>query len=248
MQEAGLGSIYLGIESADDRELAAMRKGYKAIDVYHAIDLLREVKMPYEFGFMLFTPDSSLDTVMRNMDFLKFVSEGSDSLVHFCKMSPYAGTPIQFRLRQEGRLEGSLACPDYRIQDGKVDLLQAFSAQTFNYRNFSDEGLVERLRFAKFDTCVLRRLLPSSYDVDLYERSVRNLIRRCNDLALDTMTFAASFAVQNSLDAMMQYWDILEDARQRELTEEHNIASLLDDLLSEYGFVVRETELSSSTT
>lgn len=239
MKEAGLVSIYLGIESANDTELATMNKGYKAIDVYRAIDLLHEVDMPFEFGFMLFTPDSSLETVMQNLDFLKFVAGGSNSLVHFCKMSPYAGTPIQHRLQQEGRLEGSLACPDYRFLDAKVDLLQAFSAQTFNLRNFSDEGLVERLRFAKFDICVLGRLLPDSYDTEIYERSVRELIRRCNGSALDAMTFAGSFVNQNSENGIMQYWHVLDDVRHRELAEERRIASQLDALMSEYGFVVK---------
>lgn len=236
MKEAGLVSVYLGIESASDAELAAMHKGYKAKDVYHAIDLIREVDLPFEFGFMLFTPDSVLETVRENLEFLKFVSANCDTLVNFCKMSPYAGTPIQRRLREQGRLEGSLACPDYRFLEPKLDLLQAFSAQTFNYRNFADDGLVERLRFAKFDVCLLKRLLPSGQDIQAYESVIGELIKRCNESSLDTMTFALAFLQQNDLETVMQYWHILEEARQQELATEQEITVLLHRVLTEYGF------------
>lgn len=236
MKQSGLVSIYLGIESASDIELATLNKGYTAKDVFYAVDVLRELGMPFEFGFMIFTPDSTLQTVRQNIDFLKFVSGNGDTLVHFCKMAPYAGTAVQRRLRQEDRLEGSLACPDYRFLDPKLDLLQAFFSQTFNYRNFDDRGLVERLRFAKFDACVLRRFGSCGCDVDLYETTVKELIRQCNESALDTMTFALAFIEQNSEDKIMQHWHILDDIRRRELATEQEITSRLDHLMAEYGF------------
>ena len=156
-------------------------------------------------------------------------------------MSPYAGTPIQVRLQREGRLEGSLACPDYRFLDPKVNLLQAFSAQTFNHRNFSDHGLVERLRFAKFDLCVLRHQFPSSCDIERYERAIRELIRRSNEAALDAMSFAAAFISRNSEDDIIRYWQILDDVRRTEVAVEQRIASQLDALLTEYGFAISES-------
>jgi len=236
MKQSGLVSIFLGIESASDRELTTLNKGYSARDVYRAVDMLHEVGMPFEFGFMLFTPDSTLETVEENIDFLKFVSENGDTLVHFCKMVPYAGTSFQGRLRQEGRLEGSLASPDYRLLDPKLDLLQAFFAQTFNYRNFDDNGLVEGLRFAKFDVCVLRRFGSCGYNIDLYEAAVKELIRRCNESALDVMGFALAFIKKNSEDKIMQHWHILEDFQRHELATEQVIRFHLDCLRTEYGF------------
>jgi anaerobic magnesium-protoporphyrin IX monomethyl ester cyclase len=236
MMQSGLVSIYLGIESASDTELVTINKGYTAEDVYCAVDLLHKLGMPFEFGFMIFTPDSTLQTVKENVDFLKFIIENGAALIHFCKMSPYAGTAIQRRLRAEGRLEGTLACPDYRFLDPKLDLLQAFFSQTFNYRNFDDGGLVERLRFAKFDACVLRRFDPHGYDVDLYEATVKKLIRRCNESALDAMTFALAFIEGNSEDKIMQHWQVLHGIRQRELATEQEITSHLDRLMSEHGF------------
>ncbi len=236
MKQYGLMSIYLGIESASDNELGSMKKGYSSEDVYRAVDMLHHAGMPFEFGFMLFTPDSTLETVKQNIDFLDFISKSSDTLVHFCKMSPYAGTPVQRRLLQEGRLEGSLAYPDYRLLDPKLDLLQAFFAPTFNHRNFDDNGLVERLRFAKFDACVLRRFGSSKYDVDNYELAVKELIRQCNDSALDVMKFALVLIEMNNEDNIMQHWQILEDSRRNELATQQKIEFRLDCLMTEYGF------------
>ncbi len=236
MKQAGLVSIYIGIESVSDRELKTLNKGYSAKDVYRAVDMLHEVGMPFEFGFMLLTPDSTTETVEENIDFLQFMSENGDALVHFCKMAPYAGTAIQGRLRQEGRLEGSLAYPDYRFLDPKLDLLQAFFAQTFNYRNLDDNGLVEGLRFAKFDACVSRRFGSCGYNVDLYEAAVKELIRQCNESALDVMAFALAFIKKNGEDKIMQHWHILEDLHRRELATEQVIRFRLDRLMTEYGF------------
>lgn len=244
MKECGLMSIYLGIESASDQELATLAKGYPAKDVYAAVDMLHRVEMPFEFGFMLFTPDSTLETVRQDIDFLNFISEHSDTLVHFCKMAPYAGTPIQQRLCKEGRLEGSLAYPDYRFLDPKLDLLQAFFAQTFNYRNFDDNGLVERLRFAKFDACVLRRFRSSEYKVDDYESAVRELIREANESALDLMQFTLAFIGKNSQEKIVQHWQILEDMRQQELANQQKIRFRLDCLMTEYGFFAKSAALA----
>jgi len=241
MRDVGLASVYLGIESASDSELRAMNKGYIASAVYEAVELLHSLRIPYEFGFMLFTPDSTFETVTENMQFLRRMTDYGDALIHFCKMSPYAGTAIQQQLKVEGRLTGSLACPDYRLGDTKLDLLQMFFAQTFNFRNFSDAGLVERLRFAKFDANVLRQFGSGSEDADRYEERIKDLIHSCNESAIGTMSFALSFVDQNTEDNLIRQWRILESARQHELSVEEQISHDLDLTMAEFGSLTQET-------
>ncbi len=159
MRDSGLAGVYLGIESGSNQELMTFNKHYRVDDVYRALDMLSEIELPYEYGFMILEPYSTIDTVRENINFLKQVGQDGGSLVNFCKTAPYAGTPITQRLIADGRLDGTLASPDYRFLDPRLDLLQLFLSQTFNFRNFSDRGLVERLRFAKFDCAVLASIL-----------------------------------------------------------------------------------------
>ncbi len=236
MSDAGLATTYVGIESASDSELKAMNKGYSAGAVYEAVDRLHQLGIPHEFGFMLFTPDSSFETVRENIQFLRHVAAQGDALVHFCKMSPYAGTAVQARLRQESRLTGSLSHPDYRLLDPKLDLLQLYYSQAFNFRNFDDSGLVERLRFAKFDALLLSKLDESSYDAARYAAAISDLIRECNESALDAMAFALEFIERNPADKVRRHWAILEQAAKQEFSTEQRIAGRLDRLMTEYGY------------
>lgn len=234
MKGTGLASVYLGIESGSDQGLKTFNKRYCADDVYKAVGLLRDLDMPFEFGFMIFDPDSTLASIKENMKFLRAVGGDGGSLVHFCKMAPYAGTPIARRLAAEGRLEGTKASPDYRFKDPKLDLLQLFLSQTFNFRNFDDDGLVERLRFAKFDAAVVAKFFAKDYNARLYAGSVKELIMRCNGSALDIMSTAISFIENYEEDKIMAHWDLLMRLTQDEKETESEITGALDLLMQKF--------------
>jgi radical SAM superfamily enzyme YgiQ (UPF0313 family) len=224
MAEHGLGTIYLGIESGSDRELKTINKGYRARDAYRAIDLMRTSGVPFEFGFMLFTPDTTIESIGENIAFLRYAGESS-AIVNFCKMAPYAGTAIQRRLRNEGRLTGTVASPDYDFDDARTKLFQLFATQTFHHRNFDDDGLVELLRFAKFDAFVANRLLGE--DNSEYGQAVHDLIRRSNEAAVDTLSFAQAMLEAHDAEAVMDHWAILEETSRAERAEEEAIVTEL---------------------
>ncbi|HEY3380652.1 MAG TPA: radical SAM protein, partial [Vicinamibacterales bacterium] len=236
MKAAGLSGVYVGVESGSERGLETFNKHYAPDDVDAALALLRDVGLPFEFGFMMFEPYSTMESVRQNIDFLKGVCQYGDPLVHFCKMSPYAGTAIARRLAAEGRLEGSIACPDYRFLDPRLDLLQAFYAQTFNFRNFDERGLVERLRFAKFDCGVVERLFAGAYDAKAYREAVSQLIRASNQSAVETMGLAARMIESRDLADIIDHWEVLEDLSREERLVEKRVSVALDRLMVEYGF------------
>jgi len=236
MQAAGLASVYLGIESGSDHGLKTFNKGYRVADVYRSLDTLRRVGIPFEFGFMIFEPYSTAASVRENIEFLRRVGKDGEALVHFCKMSPYAGTPIARRLKDEGRLKGTAACPDYRFLDGRLDFLQLFYSQTFNFRNFDDRGLVERLRFAKFDACVVRKFLSKQYDGKAYGESVKRLIRESNESATEIMSLAARFVEEREEVDIACHWAILHELAEQERLVELRISTALDRLMTDYGF------------
>jgi hypothetical protein len=101
-------------------------------------------------------------------------------------MLPYAGTPIERRLREEGRLKGSLQQPDYELLDPDLDWYAFFVQQIFMQRNFSGDGLQVALQEANFNERLNRAVSKNDPTVNL-RTSLNELIRAANSVALVTL-------------------------------------------------------------
>ena len=107
----GLSHVYMGVESGDEQGLINMNKHLKPAQHIKAGLILKSLGLSFDFGFMLLDPYSTFTSVRNNINFLKgFVGDGW-SIACFCRMLPYAGTPIKTRLETEGRLLGTLSSP-----------------------------------------------------------------------------------------------------------------------------------------
>jgi radical SAM superfamily enzyme YgiQ (UPF0313 family) len=236
LKDAGLMCLYIGIESGNELGLKTLNKRYTVEDIHHALDTVRGLKMPFEFGFMIFDPDSTLRNVEVNVKFLKEICKDGQVIANFTKMVPYAGTSIARRLEDEGRLEGTIDSPDYTYNDTRVGLLQLFVSQAFNYRNFNINGLVERLRVARFDTFVLSKFHSDKCEIKTYEEAVHELTRQSNESALDIMSMAINFMKNRSESEIIANWILMQDLIHEERTNEARIASELDRVISNINF------------
>ena len=230
MQDVGLMCVYLGVESGNNQGLRTFNKHFTVADVYRALDVLREINMPFEFGFMIFDPESTFESVLANTAFLENITAGGLALANFSKMVPYAGTTIAGRLKKESRLRGNIDSPDYGFRDPRLDLLQLFVTKTFNFRNFDQEGLVERLRLAKFDGMVLKKFFSESHDAESFEAAVRDLIQNSNDSALEILAMATGFMKKRDEKEIYRCWPLLESLAREELEAEERITLSLDRL------------------
>lgn len=236
MREVGLASIYLGIESGNEQGLKAFNKHYRVADVRQALQLLDDLDMPFEFGFMILNPDCTFATIREDLAFLKDVGSTGRATVHFTKTVPYAGTSMACRLHREGRLQGTLAAPDYTYADSRLELLQSFFTRAFHFRNFENNGLVERLRHAKFDVVVLDRFFSHQYDTKAYARAISDMIRSANGQCVETMSMAVNLMTQCSEQEILGHWPILERLAQEEKAVESSITMSLDGLMRRYGY------------
>ncbi len=234
MQDAGLASVYLGIESGNEQGLRTFNKRYSVSDIFETIEQLESLDMPYEFGFMILHPDSSFDTIREDIDFLKKLGESGHALVHFTKMLPYAGTAIEKRLKDEGRLIGDLDAPDYNFLDPRIDLLQAFLTQAFHNRNFHREGLVERLRDAKLDTIIVNRFFMDELDSASYQSQIFGLIRECNQQCLEKMGMAINFMRTRDETDILANWWLLDKLAHEENVFESQCGKQLNAIMNTY--------------
>ncbi len=236
MMDVGLASIYLGIESGNVQGLKTFNKHYSVAEIYKALEMLYDLEMPFEFGFMILNPDSTLATVRDDITFLKDIGATGRAVVHFTKTVPYAGTSMACRLRAENRLQGTLAAPDYAYDDSRLELLQSFFTQAFHFRNFDNNGLVERLRHAKFDAVVLSRFFSKQYDAESYAKAISGMICQANTQCLETMSMAVNLMAQCSEREIFDNWPVLERLTQQEKAVESSITASLNGLMRCYGY------------
>ena len=71
MSQAGLQQVFLGIESASKASLARMKKGVRLDMQAAAVKMLQAHGVEINLGFIMFEPDTALEDVRANFDFLK---------------------------------------------------------------------------------------------------------------------------------------------------------------------------------
>lgn len=232
LKEVGLTFLYIGIESGNNQGLKTCNKHYSVDDIYRGLEILEKVDMNFDYGFMILTPDSTLNSIEEDLRFLRNLTSNGRAIVHFTKMLPYVGTPISDRLKREGRLEGTIDFPNYRFIDPKIDLMELFLSKSFHNAIF-EGGVVNKLRMLIFDLEVLNRFFAEKYDTETYEKSVKDLVIRYNESALETMELALRFMKKHDYKDILYYWTTFEFLVQQELEAQSKINASIDMLTTE---------------
>ncbi|PWT87100.1 MAG: B12-binding domain-containing radical SAM protein [Proteobacteria bacterium] len=180
LRDAGLFLVYMGIESGVDQGLKILHKEMTVEQNLAAIRTLKEVGIQFSYGFMLFDPSSTFDSVRENVGFLrKIVGDGSAAAT-FCRMLPYGGTPIRDHLAQQGRLRGDLTHPDYEFLDPRLNeyylLLDRVMAPWIH-----NDGISNEFNYALDEFHAMRRLVRGLELTEVYETELRTLIRETNE-------------------------------------------------------------------
>ena len=101
LKEAGLAEVYLGIESGSEKILRCMQKGFSLEQTRNAINLLSELDIDYQYGFMMFTPWSEEEDIQASVAFLREIgSVQIDKL--FYDMYVIPGTPAVKQIKELG--------------------------------------------------------------------------------------------------------------------------------------------------
>jgi radical SAM superfamily enzyme YgiQ (UPF0313 family) len=230
LKDVGLRIVYMGIESGSNQGLKTFKKGFDVDEGLHALSTLRKLGLRYEYGFMLFDPDSTLETIRESIEFLTKAFGDGGATVRFTKMFPYAGTPIARRLDREGRLRGDLVFPDYDFIDPRVGLLEVFISQAFHEAFFGNYGVVRYLQEASFDCAILERFLADKYDTREYKKNIRKLTTRFNHSALDTMTMALRLMAESGYEEALGRWNDMEQLMLQEIDAQQHLKTELLDL------------------
>jgi len=182
LKKVGLSLVYLGIESGNQAGLDLMNKQLTVDDHIKATNILNQLGLINEYGFMLFEPSSTFKSLKSDIKFLKKISGSGNSPVVFCKMIPYAETNIERRLINEGRLKGPITNPDYNFYNPRLDSYYDFLSETFYEWIFKPEGILSRLRWHRFEVAVLNKFNSDLKNLSEYAITLKNIIKSFNNL------------------------------------------------------------------
>jgi anaerobic magnesium-protoporphyrin IX monomethyl ester cyclase len=228
----GLTHVYMGVESGDEEGLINMSKRMKPIAHINAGRILKKAGLSFDFGFMMVEPYSTLRSVRQNIDFLdEFIGDGW-TVAPFCRMLPYAGTPIKRRLESEGRLLGTKFEPDYKFLDPKLDLFYDWMVATFYERNFTSQGLCHILRGLLFEAHL--RLTERNRVSDGQRAYLHHLTAVCNRVACYSLRCAVDHIEATPLEKLKKNRGYLERLTAHEKREE---SRLINELMQYYDWV-----------
>jgi len=231
LKSAGLGFLYLGIESGSNESLNTCNKHYTVDKIYESLKVIEDVGIDFEYGFMMFDPYSSLQSIKENIEFLRELCKGGRATVHFTKMFPYVGTRIADDLKREGRLKGHFSIPDYSYLDSRVDQLQTFFNTRFYNVLYDDRGLMSRLSFALLDSVVVERFFSEVFDGHRYYAEAARLTDWFNCSMLDAMELARGFMECRSREEIWRDWPLLEEMVSDKVSIHCSIAQELENLI-----------------
>jgi anaerobic magnesium-protoporphyrin IX monomethyl ester cyclase len=180
MRKAGLFLVYMGIESGVESGLEILFKQMTVEQNLDAIATLKQLDIVYSYGFMLFDPSSTFESVRQNIGFLRrIVGDGSAPAV-FSRMLPYGGTPIRDLLAKEGRLRGDLTHPDYDFLDLRLNEYYRLLSDTVRPW-IHNQGLSNQLSYAWDEIETFARLTPGLRGAKAYRKALAKLTAQANE-------------------------------------------------------------------
>jgi radical SAM superfamily enzyme YgiQ (UPF0313 family) len=182
MRRAGLHMVYMGLESGTEEGLKTLHKQITVEQNLRAVELLKNLGVRFEFGFMLLDPSSTFESVRANLEFLRTIVGDGSAAAGFGRMVPYDGTPIKDDLERTGRLRGDVAKPFYDFLDPRLDDFYAEVIRMVDVTGWTHGygALSPALNFAWEEISILEQLFPALTGFEEYRRAIQQVTSESN--------------------------------------------------------------------
>ena len=189
MRDAGLFFVYLGLESGHQEGLKVLGKQTTVAQNMRAVSILKDLDLGLGYGFMMFEPCSTLESIRQNVGFLRDIVADGSAAVTFCRMFAYEGTPIKRGLVRSGRLHGGIGDPYYDFLDTRVQRCFETLTTIVDLKEWIGGSalLPVYVNSALTEVSVVRRLLPPVRDLQSYSETVRQIARESNAFILQVV-------------------------------------------------------------
>jgi anaerobic magnesium-protoporphyrin IX monomethyl ester cyclase len=189
MRDAGLYLVYMGLESGSDAGLETLHKQCSVEQNVRAVEILKELGINFDFGFMMLDPSSTFGSIAENLAFLRTIVGDGSAPAEFCRMIPYDGTPIKDQLAREGRLRGDVLSPDYDFLDPRLEVFYHEVNRALNTTGWIHglQSVSPQLKFAWSELAVMERLTPWLDGLGGYRETLQGLTAASNAVLFDVV-------------------------------------------------------------
>lgn len=170
----GMFRVFLGIEAGTETALRHLGRGQTVADNVRALSILEDLDVHTCFNLLAFNPESTLEDFADNVSFLRAHPRHA---MNFCRTEIYTGTPLERRLRKQGRLLGDYWGYDYVMADPLAQTAFDLIYPAFEARNYGEAGLHHLTMQIDYEHQLLRRFFGPH---DELRRRVKELIVRVN--------------------------------------------------------------------
>lgn len=236
MRDAGLYLVYMGLESGSDAGLQTLHKQTTVEQNVRAVEILKDLGINFDFGFMMLDPSSTFASVRENVAFLQRIVGDGSAAAEFCRMIPYDGTPIKDQLAHSGRLRGDVLSPDYDFLDARLEVFYQHVNEALNLTGWIHgvRALSPQLKFAWSELAIMERLTPDLPQLGRYRVTLQQITAASNAVLFDVVRELADIC-EAELDPVIDRDALALQAGQfvDELLYERNrfVAANQDDLL-----------------
>ncbi len=187
MKDHGLYQVFLGIEDGTDEGLRKMNKKLSASDTLKGVDILKNLEIGIDYGFMLFQPDSTFKSIRTNLMFLDTICADGYMSVTFLKMMPHFATKVEAQLDKQGRLKKKSGIQDYDFLENTIDDYYGFVFDVFSDWLQDSRGLLNTSMWARNFINVYKFFNGNTSRIHFLSHELKQLKKEANRFILDTM-------------------------------------------------------------
>lgn len=187
MKDHGLFLVFLGIEDGTDSGLKTLNKKIAASENIRAINILKKLEIGIDFGFLLFQPDTTFNSLRINLDFLKEVWSDGYTPVTFLKLMPYYDTSTEKKLKAAGKLKITAGRRDYDFSETSMNDYFEFHVKCFSRWLRNKNGIESISNWTRNNFLVFSRFFESDPELGKLKIRFTNIVADCNMFLLDKM-------------------------------------------------------------
>ncbi|MCK7538267.1 MAG: hypothetical protein MZV63_48595 [Marinilabiliales bacterium] len=187
MKQHGLFLAFIGLEDGTDEGLARLNKGMTVSKNIEAVDILKNLDIGFDYGFLLFQPESTFKSLKENLEFLGTICGAGYTPFTVFKLLPCFQTRVERELREQGRIKGRPGYLDYDFMNAALDSCYKTVLACFASWMWSAEGMANLAKHARNYFAVNDHFGKSDASVKRRKEQFREILAESNHWMIGTM-------------------------------------------------------------
>jgi radical SAM superfamily enzyme YgiQ (UPF0313 family) len=193
MKKNGLFHVFLGIEDGTDSGLKKLNKHTTVERTKKSISILKKLKIEFDYGFMLFQPETTFESLKENLEFLTYLCSDGYTPLTFLKLLPLYETKVEKELLSSGRLKLINGNQDYDFLEKSMNDYYNFIMGCFSEWLINKNGVGSISHWARNYFTVYFHYFDINSEIKKFHRKIRKTISESNIFLLSIMKELASF-------------------------------------------------------